>query len=91
MRLDPRARGDDGVDSSGRPAPEGSRSCGARTGGTGGRASAERELEGVVAKRRSGRYLPDQVGWVKAKNRDYWRYKLEREAVVFKRRATAPA
>jgi bifunctional non-homologous end joining protein LigD len=33
----------------------------------------EHELEGVVAKRRSGRYLPDERAWLKTKNRDYWR------------------
>ena len=31
------------------------------------------------AKRRSGRYMPGRSGWVKTKNRDYWRYELERE------------
>jgi len=37
-------------------------------------AVCEHELEGVVAKRRSGRYLPGERGWIKTKNRDYWRY-----------------
>jgi bifunctional non-homologous end joining protein LigD len=38
-------------------------------------AVCEHELEGVVAKRRSGRYVPGGCGsWVKTKNRDYWRY-----------------
>jgi ATP-dependent DNA ligase len=30
--------------------------------------------EGVVAKKRSGHYLPGRRGWFKTKNRDYWRY-----------------
>jgi bifunctional non-homologous end joining protein LigD len=37
-------------------------------------------LEGVVAKKRSGHYLPGRRGWIKTKNRDYWRYPLEVEA-----------
>ncbi len=43
-------------------------------------AVCEHELEGVVAKRRSGRYLSGGRGWIKTKNREYWRYELEREA-----------
>jgi ATP-dependent DNA ligase len=31
-------------------------------------------LEGVVAKKRSGHYLPGRRGWIKTKNRAYWRY-----------------
>ncbi len=46
-------------------------------------AVCERELEGVVAKRRSGRYVPGGRTWVKTKNRDCWRYQMERE-VAFK-------
>ena len=38
-------------------------------------------LEGVVAKKRSGHYLPGRRGWTKIKNRAYWRYPLEVEAV----------
>jgi ATP-dependent DNA ligase len=38
------------------------------------------ELEWVVAKRRGGRYLPGERGWVKTKNRAYWRHELERES-----------
>jgi bifunctional non-homologous end joining protein LigD len=49
-------------------------------------AVCEHELEGVVAKRRSGRYLPRERGWVKTKNRDYWRYKTEREGAFKVRR-----
>jgi len=37
------------------------------------------ELEGVVAKRRGGRYLPGERGWVKTKNRAYWRWDGARE------------
>jgi bifunctional non-homologous end joining protein LigD len=37
-------------------------------------------LEGAVAKKRSGHYLPGRRGWIKTKNRDYWRYPLELEA-----------
>jgi ATP-dependent DNA ligase len=40
------------------------------------------ELEGVVAKRRSGRYLPGERAWIKTKNRDYWRNELERGGAV---------
>jgi bifunctional non-homologous end joining protein LigD len=40
-----------------------------------------RGLEGVVAKRLSGTYQPGRRGWVKIKNRGYWRYPLELEAV----------
>jgi bifunctional non-homologous end joining protein LigD len=42
-------------------------------------AVCEHELEGVVAKRRSSRYLSHERGWIKVKNRDYWRYEMERE------------
>jgi ATP-dependent DNA ligase len=37
-------------------------------------------LEGVVAKKRSGHYLPGRSGWIKTKNREYWRYPFEVEA-----------
>jgi bifunctional non-homologous end joining protein LigD len=43
-------------------------------------AVCEYELEGVVAKRRSGRYAPGVRAWIKTKNREYWRYDMEREA-----------
>jgi bifunctional non-homologous end joining protein LigD len=36
-------------------------------------AICERELEGIVAKRRGGRYRPGERGWIKIKNRAYWR------------------
>jgi bifunctional non-homologous end joining protein LigD len=45
-------------------------------------AICEHELEGVVAKRRSSRYVPGERGWIKTKNRDYWRYELEREGAI---------
>jgi bifunctional non-homologous end joining protein LigD len=45
-------------------------------------AVCERELEGIVAKRLEGRYMPGYRGWTKIKNRDYWRYELERESAI---------
>jgi bifunctional non-homologous end joining protein LigD len=45
-------------------------------------AVCEHELEGVVAKRRSGRYVPGGRGWIKTKNREYWRYEMERESAI---------
>jgi bifunctional non-homologous end joining protein LigD len=38
-------------------------------------------LEGVVAKKHSGRYRAGERGWVKTKNPDYWRRKSEIEGV----------
>lgn len=50
-------------------------------------AVCEHELEGVVAKRRSDKYLvPGGRGWIKTKNRDYWRYEIEREGAFASRR-----
>jgi ATP-dependent DNA ligase len=49
-------------------------------------ALCERELEGIVAKRRDGRYRPGERDWVKIKNKNYWRYELERESAITKRR-----
>ena len=46
----------------------------------------ERELEGVVAKRTEECYRPGERGWVKTKNRSYWRYEMERESAINKRR-----
>lgn len=46
----------------------------------------EQELEGIVAKRLSSRYSPAVRGWVKIKNRNYWRYEIERESAISKRR-----
>jgi bifunctional non-homologous end joining protein LigD len=45
-------------------------------------AVCEHELEGVVAKRRSGRYVSGGRGWIKTKNREYWRYEMEREGAM---------
>jgi hypothetical protein len=39
-------------------------------------------LEGVVAKRLDSTYRPgERGGWVKTKNRDYWRHGLKLEAI----------
>ena len=38
-------------------------------------------LEGV-AKKLGQRYRPGERLWVKVKNRDYWRFLLERDAVI---------
>jgi ATP-dependent DNA ligase len=38
-------------------------------------------LEGVVAKRLLSPYRPNQRGWIKTKNRSYWRRDSEREAM----------
>ena len=45
-------------------------------------------LEGVVAKRLTQRYRPGERGWIKVKNRAYWRYPLEHEGM---RRRTGAA
>jgi bifunctional non-homologous end joining protein LigD len=50
-------------------------------------AVCEHELEGVVAKRRTSRYGPGERGWIKTKNRSYWRYDMERESAMNHRRA----
>jgi bifunctional non-homologous end joining protein LigD len=42
-------------------------------------AVCEHELEGVVAKHHSGRYVPGGRVWIKTKNREYWRWEPERE------------
>jgi bifunctional non-homologous end joining protein LigD len=44
-------------------------------------AACERGLEGVIAKRRSAAYRPGQRGWIKVKNRGYWRYEEEIESL----------
>jgi bifunctional non-homologous end joining protein LigD len=46
-------------------------------------------LEGVVAKPRGSVYRPGERGWLKIKNRAYWKYDLEREFVVSERRRKA--
>jgi bifunctional non-homologous end joining protein LigD len=42
----------------------------------------EKELEGIVAKRLGSTYRAGERGWVKVKNRDYWRYPLEFEVAI---------
>jgi bifunctional non-homologous end joining protein LigD len=42
----------------------------------------ERGLEGVVAKRWRETYRPGERGWIKTKNRAYWRWELEREGAM---------
>ncbi len=37
------------------------------------------ELEGVVAKRLREPYRPGERGWLKTKNRAYWRFGQERD------------
>ena len=49
-------------------------------------AVCERELEGVVAKHLDSRYRPGERGWIKIKNRDYWRWEMERESALNKPR-----
>jgi len=49
-----------------------------------------RGLEGIVAKRRSGRYMPGERGWIKTKNRSYWRYEIERESAIQLRARRTP-
>ena len=39
-------------------------------------------LEGLLAKKLSMRYRPGKRLWLKVKNRDYWRFPLEREAAM---------
>jgi ATP-dependent DNA ligase len=41
-----------------------------------------RQMGGVVAKPRTGIYRPGERGWLKVKNRAYWKYELEREAAI---------
>jgi bifunctional non-homologous end joining protein LigD len=41
-------------------------------------------LEGVVAKRLSSRYRPNERGWIKTKNPNDWRRDSEREAIARK-------
>ena len=46
----------------------------------------EQEREGVVRKEAEQPLQPAVRGWVKLKNRDYWRYEMERESAINKRR-----
>jgi ATP-dependent DNA ligase len=41
-------------------------------------------FEGVVAKNHSSLYRPNDRGWVKVKNPNYWRRDAEREAMTRK-------
>ena len=47
-------------------------------------------LEGVVAKKHSSRYRPNDRGWVKVKNPNYWRRDAEREAMARKHERRLP-
>ena len=49
-------------------------------------AVCEQGLEGVVAKRRDSLYRPGDRGWVKVKNRGYWRFGEERKLASRSRR-----
>jgi bifunctional non-homologous end joining protein LigD len=49
-------------------------------------AVCERELGGIVAKRTDGHYRPGERGWIKIRNRAYWRYEMDRESAISKRR-----
>jgi ATP-dependent DNA ligase len=42
-----------------------------------------------VAKRSDQPYRPGERGWIKVKNRNYWRYDLERESAISKPRQRA--
>jgi hypothetical protein len=35
-----------------------------------------------VAKRKTSGYGSSDRGWIKVKNREYWRYELERESAI---------
>lgn len=54
-------------------------------------AVCEQGLEGVVAKRRDSLYRPGDRGWVKVKNRGYWRFGEERELAQSRRREVLPS
>jgi bifunctional non-homologous end joining protein LigD len=49
-------------------------------------AVCEQGLEGIVAKSIASTYGPRQRGWVKVKNRKYWRFGQERESNGWRRR-----
>ena len=49
-------------------------------------AICDRELEGIVAKRVDGVYRPGERGWIKIKNRNYWRWEMEHESAINKPR-----
>jgi bifunctional non-homologous end joining protein LigD len=45
-------------------------------------AVVDQALEGIVAKPKGSRYIPGERGWTKIKNRQYWRFPLEREGAI---------
>jgi bifunctional non-homologous end joining protein LigD len=45
----------------------------------------QQELEGLVAKPLVGIYKPGERGWLKVKNKSYWKFALEREAMAERR------
>lgn len=49
-------------------------------------AACEHDLEGIVAKRSDERYRPGERGWLKVKNRAYWRRPQELAIATQKRR-----
>jgi bifunctional non-homologous end joining protein LigD len=52
-------------------------------------AVVDQGLEGIVAKPRASTYRPGEPGWLKIKNRSYWRFGQELELVQSQRRARA--
>jgi bifunctional non-homologous end joining protein LigD len=52
------------------------------------RAVCDQALEGVVAKPLASAYRPRERGWVKVKNRDYWRFGQELERAQRRRSVT---
>jgi ATP-dependent DNA ligase len=54
-------------------------------------AVCEHDLEGVVCKRLRQPYLCGERAWVKVKNRNYWRYELEREGAFRSRKRSLPS
>jgi hypothetical protein len=51
--------------------------------GTRGR---RRAWSGLPSPHLPGPYRPGERGWIKVKNKMYWRYELERESAMSKRR-----
>ena len=54
-------------------------------------AVCELGLEGVVAKSHTSLYRPNDRGWVKVKNPNYWRRDAEREAMARNHERRLPA
>jgi bifunctional non-homologous end joining protein LigD len=42
----------------------------------------DQDLEGLVAKPLGGTYKPNERGWLKVKNKAYWKYAVEPDAVL---------